>query len=96
MAGCPKCGNEETQWSEFEKHLWCEKCQVDFIPKHAGIFDGPILVRVCELLGIYFDRVNIITGLFERFAPDAEWHEGWVPMIDADFLATPINNLPIL
>lgn len=61
-----ECGNQETQWSEFEKHLWCEKCQKDFIPKHNGILDGPIPVGVAKMLGISFDRLNLETEQIER------------------------------
>ena len=66
MAACA-CGNSQPQWSEFVKHLWCEKCQVDFIPQHGGIFDGPIPSKVAALMGIRFDRRNLLTGNIERF-----------------------------
>lgn len=56
------CGNENTQWSEFERHLWCDKCEKDFIPEHAGIFSGPIAVNLCAMMGIRFDRVDLNTG----------------------------------
>lgn len=59
------CGNKETQWSEYRNHLWCEKCQKDFIPDHWGVLDGPILVGVSELLGISFDRINLKTHKLE-------------------------------
>lgn len=59
------CGNNETQWSEFQKHLWCDKCQKDFIPEHNGIFDGPVLVGVCRMFGIVFDRINLETQQLE-------------------------------
>mgnify|MGYP003432047567 CR=1 FL=1 len=55
MSPC-SCGNEDTEWSEYEKHLWCSKCEKDFIPEHIGIFDGPILLQVANLCGIRFDR----------------------------------------
>lgn len=41
IAPC-SCGNADTQWSEYEGHLWCAKCEKDFIPEHTGIFSGPI------------------------------------------------------
>ncbi len=69
MAGC-SCGNQDTQWSEFEHHLWCEKCQRDFIPEHNGILDGPIPARLAEMMGIRFDRVIIETGEVERFSTE--------------------------
>ena len=61
------CGNAHTQWSEYARHLWCEKCQIDFVPSHAGIFDGPIPVNVAAMLGVRFDRMNLLTGNVERF-----------------------------
>jgi hypothetical protein len=66
ISPCP-CGNNETQWSEYEKHLWCDRCQKDFVPEFGGIFDGPILVGVCKLLGISFDRYNMETKEYEYF-----------------------------
>lgn len=68
MAGC-ECGNNDPDWSEYEKHLWCQVCQTDFVPKHIGIFSGPIGVHACAMLGIVFDRVNLETGLIEEFKP---------------------------
>lgn len=65
------CGNHETQWSEYARHLWCARCEVDFVPVHGGIFDGPIPVTVCGLLGMSFDRVNLETNKIETFeVPD--------------------------
>lgn len=66
MAGCA-CGDMDPQWSEFAKHLWCDRCKIDFIPKHAGIFDGPIPVTVSIMLGISFDRVDLATNKVEVF-----------------------------
>lgn len=61
------CGNADTQWSEFKKHLWCQICKKDFIPKHNGIFDGPIPVNLARMIGISFDRVYIKSGKVKRF-----------------------------
>lgn len=66
IAPC-SCGNEETQWSEYEEHLWCDKCEKDFIPKHNGIFDGPIPIGTAEMMGLVFDRYNIKTQKQEIF-----------------------------
>lgn len=64
---CCSCGHQDTQWSEFEHHLWCERCQKDFVPEHNGIFDGPIPAHLAHMMGIGFDRVIISTGEVERF-----------------------------
>lgn len=61
MSGC-KCGNLDPDWSEFQHHLWCNKCNIDFIPEHFGVFDGPVLCSVCELMGIYFDQIDLTTN----------------------------------
>ena len=61
------CGNEDTQWSEFESHLWCGKCQKDFIPAHNGIFDGPIPAHLATMMGTRFDRVILATEKLDRF-----------------------------
>lgn len=65
------CGNDDTQWSEFKDRLWCAKCEIDFVPEHYGIFDGPIPVATSALLGISFDRVNLETSEIEPFKIDA-------------------------
>lgn len=64
IAPC-SCGNADTQWSEYEKHIWCEKCQKDFIPEHNGIFDVPVGITISLMLNITFDRFNLITQQVE-------------------------------
>jgi hypothetical protein len=66
IASCA-CGNPHTEWSEFEKRLWCSQCKIDFIPLHNGIFDGPIPIQLAIKLGMSFDRVHIATGMIERY-----------------------------
>ncbi len=66
MAPCA-CGNHDTQWSEYAKHLWCPKCEIDFIPEHAGVFDGPIPMATSMMLGMSFDRINLETNEIEPF-----------------------------
>lgn len=61
------CGHDDAQWSEFDKHLWCSHCAVDFLPAHAGIFSGPIGIELAAMMGICFDRVTIATGKIDRF-----------------------------
>ena len=60
------CGNAKLQWSEWRGHLWCAKCKLDFVPKHNGIFDGPIPVGCANLLGIRFDRIDLKTRKLVR------------------------------
>lgn len=66
IAPC-ECGNEHTQWSEYRHHLWCAKCERDFIPAHNGVFGGPIPVMCAQMLGMSFDRFNLETGKVEPF-----------------------------
>lgn len=60
------CGNTAVQWSEYEGHLWCEKCQKDFVPAHAGVFDGPIPIKTAALLGVTFDRIDLATQKLQK------------------------------
>ena len=62
-----KCGNKNIQWSEYEGRLWCDRCELDFIPTHHGMFSTPIPITVCEILGISFDRINLKTNKIEKF-----------------------------
>lgn len=61
------CGHLDPAWSEYAKHLWCPQCQIDFIPEHGGIFDGPIPIHTARLMGICFDRFNLETEQIEKF-----------------------------
>jgi hypothetical protein len=65
ISGCD-CGNDDPDWSEYKGHLWCDKCQKDFIPSHGGIFDGPVPINTAALLGIDLRRYNIETGAIEE------------------------------
>ena len=56
-----KCGNADLQWSEWKGHVWCVKCERDFIPEHNGVFDGPIQLRTANMLGMRFDRIDLRT-----------------------------------
>lgn len=65
IPGC-SCGLREVEWSEFREHLWCPKCQKDFVPENWGVFEGPVPVNACILLGLNFDRFNLETRSVER------------------------------
>jgi len=58
---CDICGGHNIAWSEYEHMIWCYDCQKD-TPGSGGIFDGPVPIGVCELLGLSFDRVDLKTG----------------------------------
>jgi hypothetical protein len=65
IGGCD-CGNADPDWSEFKGHLWCATCQKDFIPKHGGVFDGPIPINVAHMLGLCFSRLHLKCQLIEQ------------------------------
>jgi hypothetical protein len=55
---CDKCDGTNIEWSEYEHKIWCYDCQID-TDGNGGIFDGPIGLGVCTLLGISFARYYI-------------------------------------
>ncbi len=61
------CGNVHGEWSEYENHVWCDRCQKDFIPDHYGILQGPIPMHLATLMGVSFDRINLETDTLEKF-----------------------------
>lgn len=65
ISGCA-CGNADPEWSEYKGHLWCPICQIDFVPEHSGIFDGPIPVKGMALIGIDLRQYNLETGEVEE------------------------------
>jgi hypothetical protein len=68
IAGCPNVGHDhKVTWSEYKGHLWCPDCQIDFIPRHGGLFDGPVSPMACKLMGISLDRLIIGTGKIDPF-----------------------------
>lgn len=58
---CDLCGGTNITWSEFEHRIWCFECKKD-TPGTGGIFDGPIPLEVCKMLGVSFDKIQIPSG----------------------------------
>jgi len=58
---CNVCNGTNITWSEYEHLIWCYDCQQD-VPGNHGIFDGPIPLETCKILGISFDKIEISTG----------------------------------
>lgn len=71
---CDICGGTNIHWSEYEHLIWCYDCEKD-TKGTGGIFDGPIPVKVCELMGIVFDKYNIETGEHIRFNTETGEYE---------------------
>lgn len=57
-----KCGNLDLQWSEFEEHVWCDKCNIDFISDCPGILDGIVMIETCKMMGFNFDSYDMTTN----------------------------------
>jgi hypothetical protein len=68
MSPCD-CGNADPDWSEYRNHLWCEACKKDYVPKCAGIFDGPIPAHMSQAMGICLDRIDLVSGKYMVFDP---------------------------
>ena len=57
---CDLCDGDNTTWSEYQGYIWCYDCKKD-TKGTGGIFDGPIAVMICNILGVRFDRINLKT-----------------------------------
>jgi hypothetical protein len=84
---CCACGNMRTQWSEFEGHLWCDVCNIDFKPAHAGVLDGPVPVKLAAMLGLTFDRFNLVTKQVERYNVETLLYDVAPPACDKPYCA---------
>jgi len=63
---CDICGGVNLHWSEYDHLIWCYGCEKD-TKGTGGIFDGPVPVQLCKIMGMSFDRVNIVTGELIKF-----------------------------
>ena len=71
---CDKCWDEDLnsgkgtniEWSEYERHIWCYDCEID-TKGFQGIFDGPIPIQAAYMMGLSFDRYNLLTKEIERY-----------------------------
>jgi hypothetical protein len=55
---CDKCSGSNIDWSEYEHKIWCYDCEID-TDGDGGIFDGPVAIGVCEMLGCSLNRYNL-------------------------------------
>ena len=55
---CDNCNGGNVEWSEWKSLIWCYDCKID-TKGTGGIFNGPIAVNLCKMMGISFERVNI-------------------------------------
>ena len=74
---CDKCDGRNTTWSEYEHMIWCFDCEID-TPGTGGIFDGPIPIHTCEMIGISFDKIRLADGKILKMKEGRErltWEE---------------------
>jgi len=55
---CDKCGGENIAWSEYADMIWCYDCEID-TKGTAGIFDGPVPVNICKMMGMSLEKVRL-------------------------------------
>lgn len=77
VASC-SCGNDNNQWSEYKGYIWCPVCKKDFIPEHNGIFDGPIAIQTADILGVKFDKFDIVNNRIIKFNVETRMYENEV------------------
>jgi len=73
---CDLCHGENISWSEFEHMIWCHDCQKDTCGT-GGIFDGPILIETCKMLGIVFDIYDMETNRVIPFLDGDKESDEW-------------------
>ena len=78
---CEKCGGRNLEWSEYEHHIWCYDCEIDFDPQdsiNAGIFSGPIPIQTTAMFGTSFDRYLMKDDKIQRFnILTMKWEDDW-------------------
>jgi len=77
---CDKCNGTNIDWSEFESHIWCYDCKID-TKGTGGIFDGPVPIKACAVLGMCLDRYDMINECVLTY--DYE-KQDYVPKIKGD------------
>ena len=63
---CDKCDGTNITWSEFDRKIWCYDCKID-TKGTMGIFDGPIPVEACKVMGICFDKWDMVNKKVIKF-----------------------------
>ncbi len=61
---CDICDGQNIEWSEYEGKIWCYDCQID-TDGFSGVFGGAIGWGVAQLIGISFDRWNMVKNRVE-------------------------------
>jgi len=56
---CDKCHGSNLWWSEYEGKIWCYDCLLD-VDGTEGVFGGPIPIELAGVLGMSFDRWDMV------------------------------------
>jgi hypothetical protein len=56
---CDLCNGENIAWSEYEHCVWCFDCKKD-TKGTEGVFGGPIPIMTSAVLGMSFDRWDMV------------------------------------
>lgn len=58
---CDLCQGTNIQWNEYERLIWCYDCKND-VKGTEGVFGGPIPIEVSAVLGMRFDRWDMVNN----------------------------------
>ncbi|MDO8641499.1 MAG: hypothetical protein Q7R33_08195 [Nitrosarchaeum sp.] len=86
---CDKCNGTNIEWSEFEHMIWCYDCKID-TKGTEGVFGGPIPVELAGILGMSFDRWDMINKVRQVY--DNEKQE-YLPVINKFWAQGEIPNV---
>jgi hypothetical protein len=75
---CDKCNGLNIEWSEYERLIWCYDCKID-TKGTGGIFDGPIPIGACKVLGISFNRWDMINNCVLTFDEETQEYIKYIP-----------------
>ncbi len=62
---CTKCKGINLEWSEWDDHIWCFDCEIDF--NDYDHISGPIPVMAAYMLGMTFDKFDIVNQKLIKF-----------------------------
>jgi len=80
---CDVCGGTHIHWSEYEGKIWCYDCEID-TPGTGGIFDGPVPLNLCMMMGIRFDRIRLSDQKLLKMIKNEDGTLNWVETTDED------------
>ncbi len=63
---CDRCDGTNIAWSEFAHMIWCYDCKID-TKGFAGVFSGPIPIKIAGMLGMSFERIRLSDNKLLKF-----------------------------